>query len=118
MARLQHNRLGHYGPDAIDHQELLVSGRVVQTLHDGLFQGLQLLVQPGQDRETADDGQPLVGLREPPLACVLRSLVQPLGTEAHAHSAHAEVVQTEHVRVPHRPFGFGGDVSLGQHASA
>jgi hypothetical protein len=37
MARRQHKRLGHNCPDAIDRQELLGRGRVLETLHDRFF---------------------------------------------------------------------------------
>src|SRR5215831_8183551 len=72
MARFQHDRLRQNRPDAIDRQELLVSGRVLQTLHDGLFQGVNLLAQTVQDRETAGDGQHLLGLGQHPLQFCLR----------------------------------------------
>ena len=49
MARLQHNRRGHNRPDTLDRQELLVSGRGLQTLHDGFFQGIHLVVQTVQE---------------------------------------------------------------------
>jgi hypothetical protein len=129
LARLQHHRLGQHCPAALDRHELLISGRVLQTLHDGFFQGFHLLAQTVQDRETAGDGQHLVGLGQHTLKGFLRELVNPLGTEAHARIAHEDILQTEHVRgllahqvgafasrVPHGSCGFWVDVPLGQHA--
>ena len=130
-ACLQHHRLGHNRPKAIDRQKLRGRGQVRQTLHSGLCQGVNLVAQTVQDRETAGDGQPLVGLRQPPWECFLRSLVQPLGTETHTRMAHDDVVQPEHVggllayqvrafasRVPHGSLRLWVDVPLGQHAQS
>ena len=131
MACLQHHRLGSNHPDTINRQELLLSGRVLQTRHDGVFQGLNLLAQTVPDRETAGDGPSLVGLGQPPLEVCLRSLGHPLGTETPARMAPEDVVQTEHVRgllahqvralasrVPHGPRSLWVAVALGHHAQA
>jgi hypothetical protein len=112
MARLQPHHLGDNHPDAHDRQALRGSGRVLETLHDGLGQGLYRVASTGQDRETAGDGQPLGGLGPP------------LGPETPARMAPPAVGQPEPVggllasRVPHGPLRLWGDVPLGPHAQA
>jgi hypothetical protein len=124
MARLQPHRLGDNHPDARDRQALRGSGRVLETLHDGLGQGLHRVAPTGQDRKTAGDGQPLGGLGPPPLECGLRSRRPPLGPETPARMAPPAVGQPEPVggllasRVPHGPLRLWGDVPLGPHAQA
>jgi hypothetical protein len=55
MACFQHDRLGYHRPTAIDGQQRLGGGGVVQRLTDGLCQDGALLTQTMQQRQAAGD---------------------------------------------------------------
>jgi len=64
LAGFQRDCLRENRPDAIDCQQVLVRGRVFQTLADGLFQRFDLLAQTIKDGQAAGDRQDLLGLRK------------------------------------------------------
>jgi len=131
VTRFQHHRLGHYLPDAIDAQQLLIGGRVFQTLTYGFFSTCDLLAQAVKHRQAAGDRQDLLGLGQQAVECFLRERVHPLGTEAHTSVSPHDVLPTQHsgrmltnhvsafaYYIPHGPLGFGGDRAFGQHAQS
>jgi hypothetical protein len=70
---------------------VIVCGRLLQTLLDGLLQRFDLLAQAVKHREAARDGQHLVSLRKQALKCGLRQLANPCETETRTGIAYQDI---------------------------
>jgi|RhiMethySRZTD1v2_1073278.scaffolds.fasta_scaffold77657_2 hypothetical protein len=97
IAGFQWDRLRSNRADALDCQQLLVRGCVVQTLMDTLCQGFDLVAQAVQDREAARDGQDVGGLGQHARELLLRELANPFETETRTCMAYQDILYTEHI---------------------
>jgi hypothetical protein len=97
LASFQRNRLGQDRADALHGEPLLVRGRVVQTLMDGLFQHFDLWLQTVQHPEAPGDRQHLGLLGQQAREWLLRPLLNPFDAAACTSMTRHDVVHPEDI---------------------